>query len=223
MQLGVKTSGEMSLSPSHPSLAAQAYDAIRDMLVTVRIPPGALVREGQLAEQLGVGRTPVREAIKRLEAERLLVIYPRRGIFATDANPVDLKLLNEVRMLLEGEAACRAAVRATNAQRRGLRQLLSEVAECGSGARQQIDFDTRAHRAIYQCANNAYLEATLTQYYNLGLRIWHLFLDDMQGVAEHVAELVPLLEAVIAADGERARRLALVHVSAFEQAVLSMI
>jgi DNA-binding GntR family transcriptional regulator len=61
------------------SLAQSAYESLRDMLVTVRIRPGAPLSEEQLTRHLGMGRTPVREAIKRLEAERLVVIYPRRG------------------------------------------------------------------------------------------------------------------------------------------------
>jgi len=223
MQVGVKTFADGDPSSRQPSLATLAYEAIRDMLITVRIPPGSSVREGELAQRLGVGRTPIREAIKRLEAERLLVIYPRRGIFATDADPSHLTLLNEVRTQLEGEAAFRAAGRATRRQRNLLRQLISEGTRCGSGAREQIGFDTTVHRVIYQCAKNPYLEATLTQNYNLGLRIWYLLLDDIPKVAEHVAELVPLMEAVIAADGELARKLALAHVSAFEQDVLSSI
>lgn len=64
--------------------AERAYLAIHDMLVSLEIRPGAPINEDRLTRQLGIGRTPVREALKRLETERLVVIYPRRGSFATD-------------------------------------------------------------------------------------------------------------------------------------------
>ena len=65
------------------SLAERAYRAIRDRLVMLEIRPGAPINEEQLGQSLGVGRTPVREALKRLQYERLITTYPRRGTFAT--------------------------------------------------------------------------------------------------------------------------------------------
>lgn len=205
------------------SLSEIAYTEIRDLLITVRIPPGAPIYEEQLSKRLGVGRTPVREAIKRLETERLVKIYPRRGIFATDVHITDLALLTEVRAQLEGEATFLAATRANTEQRETLRQLIKEADGRGRTATDQIDFDSKVHRTIYQCARNSYLEATLTQYYNLILRIWHLFIERLPEITDHVAELVPILKAVLAGDGETARGMAIDHVTGFERAVLSVL
>lgn len=205
------------------SLYEIAYAQIRDLLITARIPPGAPVREDQLTRQLGVGRTPVREAIKRLEAEWLVNVFPRRGVFATEVQLTDLALLTEVRSQLEGEAAALASARANAAQRDHLRQLLHDAGNRGKAATDQIDFDIAVHRSVYSSARNPYLEATLTQYYNLILRIWHVFLDRLPEITDHVSELVPILESILAHESDSARKLMVDHVKGFERAILSVL
>ncbi|GAA5163707.1 GntR family transcriptional regulator [Pseudonocardia eucalypti] len=206
-------------NPPTRSLAETAYREIRDLLVTVRIRPGAPLSEEQLTRQLGMGRTPVREAIKRLEAERLVVVYPRRGMFATEIHLSDLELLTAVRAPLEGEAAFHAARRLFRADRERLRALRDEAGHCAAGAAAEIDLDSRVHRAIYDAAHNPYLAATLEQYYNLILRIWHFGLDRLPEVTSHIAELVPLLDAVLAGAADQARALAVEHVVSFQREV----
>lgn len=206
-------------NPPTRSLAETAYREIRDLLVTVRIRPGAPLSEEQLTRQLGMGRTPVREAIKRLEAERLVVVYPRRGMFATEIHLADLELLTAVRAPLEGEAAFHAARRLFRADRERLRTLRDEAGRCASGAAAEIDLDSRVHRAVYAAAHNPYLAATLEQYYNLILRIWHFGLDRLPEVTSHIAELVPLLDAVLAGAADQARALAVEHVVSFQREV----
>ncbi|MCW2879310.1 MAG: GntR family transcriptional regulator, partial [Sphaerisporangium sp.] len=84
-------------SSAGTSLSDRAYAVIRDLLITLEISPGALINEEAVARHLAMGRTPVREAIKRLELEKLVAIYPRRGTFATDVNITDLGRISEVR------------------------------------------------------------------------------------------------------------------------------
>ena len=75
---------------SRKSLADVAYESIRDRLLVLDIKPGELLNDEALAKSLGVGRTPVREALKRLELDRLVITYPRRGTFATRVDVTDL-------------------------------------------------------------------------------------------------------------------------------------
>ena len=95
------------------SLADQAYFAIRDLIVTLELAPGEAISEPELTARLGIGRTPVREALRRLAQERLVEVYPRRGMFVTTVDVRDLARLCEVRAVLEPEAARLAAERAT--------------------------------------------------------------------------------------------------------------
>ncbi|MFE6520783.1 GntR family transcriptional regulator [Streptomyces sp. NPDC057794] len=207
------------------SLAERAYRALRDRLVMLEIRPGAPIHEEQLAQSLGVGRTPVREALKRLQYERLIITYPRRGTFATEVNITDLAHICEVRLELEPLAAARAARRATAADRAALTALRRELARTAPGRQdaELMHLDLQVHRAIYAAAHNPYLEDTLVRHDNLATRIWCLFLDRLSDMAGHVEEHGPLIEAVVAGQPERAARLARGHVEGFERAIRAVI
>ncbi|MFF9779473.1 GntR family transcriptional regulator [Streptomyces sp. NPDC013978] len=204
------------------SLAERAYRAIRDRLVMLEIRPGAPINEDQLAQSLGVGRTPVREALKRLQYERLIVTYPRRGTFATDVNITDLAHISEVRQELEPLAAAQAARRATAADRATLEVVRRELESARSGGRtaaELMSLDLQVHRSVYAATHNPYLEDTLLRYDNLATRIWCLFVDRLPGMAGHVGEHGPLLQAIAAGDADKAAELAHGHVTGFERAI----
>ncbi|MGW3470456.1 GntR family transcriptional regulator [Saccharopolyspora sp. NPDC000995] len=212
-----------SRSGDSPSQAERAYLTLRDLILTLELPPGAPVQEEPLITELGIGRTPFREAVKRLEAESLVAIYPRRGSFITEVNITDHALIADVRRRLEGHAARRAAERATDAERAELDELRVLVEDLGGEQAAIMDVDSRVHRTIYRCTHNRYLEGTLNQYYNLALRIWHLFFDRLPKVSDHVGEHAELLKALIAADADRADRIAVAHVDHFERAIRQLI
>jgi DNA-binding GntR family transcriptional regulator len=201
------------------SFADRAYYAIRELIVTLELPPGAVVREPELTERLGIGRTPVREALRRLAQERLVEVFPRRGMFVTEVDARDLARLCEVRVALEPEAARLAAERATQAD---LSELRSVLAELDGGRKREpralIDLDERIHRAIYHASHNPSLAETLIEYYAHALRIWMVALsrtDIGAAVGGHHA----VLEAIVRGDGARAARLMREHVESFEAAV----
>ncbi|MDA8062142.1 MAG: GntR family transcriptional regulator [Actinomycetota bacterium] len=221
--------------PSEPltgSLAERAYFAVRDRLLTLAIAPGAPVQEDRLCAELGLGRTPVREAIKRLEAEHLVVVYPRRGTFATEIDISDHALIADVRRHLESMAAERAALHHTGSDAEVLGALRAEIEAAASSRAPRarrlaapdrdalMGLDGRLHQALYHATGNPYLETTLGQYYNLALRLWYAFIDRLDDVAGHVGGHVELVEAVLAGDAATASRLASEHVEAFERAVL---
>ncbi|WP_031468783.1 GntR family transcriptional regulator [Sciscionella sediminilitoris] len=201
-----------------PLLAERAYLGLRDMIVTLRLPPGAPIHEDRLSAELEVGRTPLRDAVKRLEAETLVVIYPRRGTFVTEVNITDHGLIADVRRQLEGHAAARAAELATEEQRRAMRALVTSLRKQRGDKQRSMQQDADVHRWVYESAHNRYLEATLSHYFNLSLRIWYLFLDRLPE-ADHTGEHVRMLQAIIEGDAEQARKLAIAHVDQFEQSV----
>jgi DNA-binding GntR family transcriptional regulator len=198
------------------SLADKAYHEIRGLIVSLELAPGALIDERELIERLEIGRTPVREALRRLAHERLVEVYPRRGMFVTGVDVRELARLSEVRELLEPEAARLAAERATDADRELLADLLTEL---DAGASELMDLDERIHRAVDRASHNDLLEATLEQYYVLALRIWSMALDRAHELEEAVEAHRALLEAIQAGDGERAADTMRAHVQDFEQAM----
>lgn len=207
-------------------MADYAYREIRDRLVMLDIRPGSPINEEQLGADLGLGRTPVREALKWLAHEHLVVIYPRRGTFATDVQMTDLAHISEVRRHLEPVAAAAAATRADTGQRELLTHLAEELR---ASARHEVDvrdlmrMDLRAHRAIYAAMGNPFLEDTMVRYDNLANRIWCLLLPRLDGMAGHVHEHIPLLEAVIAGRADLAGQLAREHVEHFESKIRTLI
>jgi DNA-binding GntR family transcriptional regulator len=198
------------------SLADKAYHEIRDLIVSLELAPGALIDERDLIERLGIGRTPVREALRRLAHERLVDVYPRRGMFVTGVDVRQLARLSEVRAVLEPEAARLAAERATDDDRARLDALLAEL---DAGGSELMQLDERIHRAVYRAAHNDLLEATLEQYYALALRIWMLALERTQDLEEAVEAHRDLLEAIRDGDGDRAAQTMRDHVENFEQAM----
>src|SRR5579872_1784349 len=158
-------------SAARELLADRAYDELRDRIVTLKIAPGAPIDEDLIGEQLGMGRTPVREAIKRLSLENLVTVYPRRGTFASEINITDLAHISDVRVVLEGHAAYRAAQRITADQRLELESLLKALDghdhDGASVAHEQLmSLDAAVHRFVYRAAANPYLEVTLNRYFN---------------------------------------------------------
>jgi DNA-binding GntR family transcriptional regulator len=202
------------------SLADRAYHAIREMIVSLELPPGAVINERGLTERLGIGRTPTREALRRLAQERLVEVYPRRGMFVTSVEIRDLASLAELRSLLESHAARLAAQRATDEDRSALESLLEEL-EAGADLdpSELMALDERIHRQVYSSAHNPFLESTLEQHYVLALRIWYLALDRTRELEQAVLGHRELLEAIRDGDADGAEATMRRHVLDFEEAV----
>ncbi|SEB97633.1 GntR family transcriptional regulator [Arthrobacter woluwensis] len=201
------------------SLADQAYETIKDRLVMLDIRPGEPLNDGLLAAELGMGRTPVREAIKRLETDHLLVSYPRRGTFATSVDITELAAIWDIRSVLEPVAARRAAENATPAVRQEMKHVIERLLAVDESADAQSELmrlDMSVHRLIYRAAGNPHLEDVLIRYDNLSTRIWCLVIERLPGLSGHIVEHAALLQAIVDGDADRAAELALAHVTDFE-------
>lgn len=206
-------------------LADRAYVELRDRIVTLRIAPGAPIDEDSVGQELEMGRTPVREAIKRLALENLVTVYPRRGTFASEINITDLAHISDVRSQLEAHAAYRAAQRLTETQRDELGDLLEELAHSqgSDDVEALMALDAQVHRFIYTCAANPYLEATLGRYFNLSLRIWYLVLDRLPHLFTRVHEHEEVLRAIAAGEAARARDILADHIATFEREIRTVL
>lgn len=177
------------------SLSEQAYQQIRQKIVTLTLAPGAVVDEAQLQAELSVGRTPIREALKRLELERLVSIIPRRGIFVTPINLTDLQHLYELRINLECLAAELASQRGTAVHWQEMACVLSEVDDSANISPEQlISVDETCHRIIYKAADNQFLEQTLTALFPLSLRMWYVALSKLGDKKDSIIEYKHIVE-----------------------------
>jgi DNA-binding GntR family transcriptional regulator len=201
------------------SLAEKAYHAVRDMIVSLELRPGAVVSERELMEQLAIGRTPMHEALHRLAREKFIEVYPRRGMFVTTVEIRDLAALSEVRLALEARAAKLAASRVTADDRAEIAAVMPEFHVVGRPHRELMELDERIHRLVYRIARNEFLETTAEQYYVHALRIWYLALDRTPELPAAVQEHDDLLDAISAGDSRRAEKLMREHVQHFEDAM----
>jgi DNA-binding GntR family transcriptional regulator len=210
--------------PEDASMAERAYIELRDRIVSLRIAPGALVREEEVMKELKMSRTPIREALLRLAQEKLVVVIPRRGTFVTEVHVGDVGRLYEFRRELEVVAGGWAAERRDDSDLEQIDQLIAELQDAESvpaaegDARSQITADQRAHNLVYRLARNSLLEDVLGSHYFLAARIWFLASGRVE-MEEPFHSLIELLEAIKARDPEGARRFAREHSEAAEAAI----
>jgi DNA-binding GntR family transcriptional regulator len=203
-------------------IADRAYVAMRDLIVTLELPPGAPLREDELMRDLGLGRTPLREAVKRLALEGLVEVRPRSGTYVTHVDAPDIVHIAEVRAELEAQAARLAAKRMTDVHRATASRLDSELQaiEGTVGIDAYMRLDERVHRFVWEAAANPYLLDALERLWALSLRIWHLVLARVAALPAAVHEQRALLDALVAGDGRRAGARMREHVQAFEAEIL---
>ncbi len=109
------------------SLTNRAYNLLEEMISTLQLPPGTPVSEAELSSQLGIGRTPVREAMQRLARERLLLVLPRRGCIVTPIRPEEEVMLIETRRAIETLVMETAAARASETERRQFGEIAARM------------------------------------------------------------------------------------------------
>ncbi len=210
------------LRDGRESLAELAYGRIREMIIALELAPASLIDERALAGRIGLGLTPVRQALRRLEWENFVVILPRRGTLVADMNREDLGRIFELRSELESLAARLAAANARPDDLRGMRALIAETeAELASGRddhRRLIGLDRELHRAVARASANHMLERTVEWLYGHVLRLWNVSLDEVVGLPAAVGDHGALVDAITQGDGERAAEVMRRHVEHFQAA-----
>jgi DNA-binding GntR family transcriptional regulator len=204
--------------------AEQAYRSLLEDIVTLKLDPGDVLAEDALRERLGLGRTPIREALQRLASEDLVVVLPRRGVIVSQINVTDLTEIYEVRSRLEGLAARLAAERFGDGELPpGVAADLSLIPET-TGFLALIAVDRRLHRVVHHLARNRYLLDNLDWYLNLSIRLVlaaarRLPAPPVAEMAETMADFHDLFVAIVAHDGDRAEEIASRH-SGFSEGML---
>ena len=203
-------------------IADRAYVAMRDLIVRLELAPGTALREDELMRSLALGRTPLREAVKRLALEGLVEVRPRSGTYVTPVEATDIVHIAEVRAELEAQAARLAAKRMDDTQRAVAAVLDAELRaiEGTTGIDAYMRLDERVHHFVWEAAGNPYLLDALERLWALSLRIWHLVLARVAALPAAVHEQRALLEALVAGDARRAGARMRRHVQAFEAEIL---
>lgn len=221
MSILLAASAPPQLDGSTPQ-AIYAYERIREKLIMLEIKPGDPINDADLADELLIGKTPIREALKRLETDHLVVSYPRRGTFATVVNASELRSISDIRRVLEPLGARRAAENATIPMRAKMLAVAEEIRHLDLTYDDTAAFlrtDIAVHGLIYQATNNSILEDALIRYDNLAVRIWCLVIDHLPAATEHIREHIPLLGAIADGKADEAAQRTLDNVISFEEAI----
>jgi DNA-binding GntR family transcriptional regulator len=195
-----------------------AYELIRDRITTLELAPGAPINEQRLAEDLDMGLVPVREALKLLAHDDLVVITPRHGLYVAGVDVPDLEQISEMRLSLESLCARLAAQRATQDDLVVLEALRQEQSIIPpEDSHRLLGFDQRFHQAIARAAHNKYLSRTLDHFFGLSQRLWYLALPHLGSlsVPGAVQKHLDLVEAIRSGDADRAERIMRDHVQDF--------
>jgi DNA-binding GntR family transcriptional regulator len=194
----------------------RAYELIRGKITSLELAPGASINEQRLAEELDMGPAPVREALKLLAHDDLVVITPRHGLYVANVSVADLEQISEMRLSLESLCARLAARRATSDDLAVLEALRQEQAAIPPEDSQRLfDFDHRFHQAIARAAHNQYLTRTLDYFFGLSQRLWYLALPHLGFLPAAVEKHLDLVEAIKSGDADQAEQIMRDHVQDF--------
>ncbi len=207
------------------SLSRQAYEQLRDQILTLQRAPGELLDESELMSELTLGRTPIREALQRLSCEGLVIIRPRRGTYVANLTLTDMQQIFELRQELEGYAAALAADRATEADLLALDRALTPLDLMPEGADNSecIEVDRAFHRAVAKSTHNKFLENYLGRMYNLNLRLWYFALPKLGPVRDAVEQHRAVLNAIHCRDSHIAESAMRKHVREFQSRIKAVL
>jgi len=197
-----------SVVESSESLTERAYRELEEQIVTLRLAPGAVVTEASLALRLGIGRTPIREALQRLARERLVVILPRRGVVIAEENLTTQLRLIELRREVERLLARAAARRATPEQRRRFGEIAAGMEEAG-GANDDIGFmrlDRAFNLLMLDAARNEFAAGAMSLMHGLSRRFWYIHYRAVADLPLAARLHADVARAVAAGEGEAAQQ-----------------
>ncbi len=204
-----------SLTINHASHsdAEKAYQLIKGKIISLELPPGLPINQQVLMEELGVSRTPVREALKRLENECLVVAIHRRGMSVAEIALNDLRHVYEIRVEMESACARLAAERASRAQLEQIDQLLTQLMNTDPHDRRMVaECERQLHYLIAECCHSRFLTKEVQHYYAMALRIWYFLIDRLPPGSEDYAGHKKVVEAIRNRDPSLAEQLMRAHV-----------
>jgi DNA-binding GntR family transcriptional regulator len=193
-----------------PTNAEKAYSQIKGKIITAKMPPGSVINEAQLMEEFSLGRTPIREAIKQLQMENLVMVTPRKGMLQ----------IFELRVELESFATRLATQRINQDEIIEIKNLAEEYRGANHSSKEcLIDLDGRFHSLLAKASHNKFLIKEIEHYYNLSLRIWYIALNYAKPEDIDVDAHIEIFEAIQARDVEKAGQRMRKHVQDFHKTI----
>ena len=207
---------------NHRPLREIVYEELKRQIMIGEIPPGTRMMEVELAEDMGVSRTPIREAIRKLEKEGLVSIEPRRGAYASDISIKDMVDVLEVREFLEGMAAGLAAKKINDEEIETIKKATATYKKAVENGHTEeiIKEDELFHKLIVDCSGNKTLIQMINQVQELALRFRYIYYEDFSRYRNMPYEHQEILDAILSGDTEAARSIADAHVLRLKEFVI---
>ena len=204
------------------TLSERAYYAIRDLIVRIELAPGDVIREDVLQDRLGIGRTPIREALQRLARDQFVTVIPRRGMLVSGVDVTELSMLYETRTILEPYATRLACARGKAEHWESMATALEGARKPGITNDALMAIDRTCHEIVWSAAGNRFLTDTLDMLYAQSDRLWHLYLAVLLDGVVHVGDVEEhgeIYKALADGDADRAAKLAEAHMRAFDEEI----
>ena len=199
---------------SYKPLRELVCENIRQAIIDGTFSPGERLMEIQLADEMGVSRTPVREAIRKLELEGFVVMIPRRGTYVADISIRDITEIYEIRTCLDVLSAGLAAERITDEELEALNRLLVEIGQyiAENNMEKIVEADTAFHDILYQASRNERLRSIINNLREQLTGIRGRSMSYPGRLVETMDEHRALVDSIAARDVERAQNAARVHI-----------
>ncbi len=210
---------------NYKPLRELVFESLREAIINGKLAPGERLMEIQMAEEMGVSRTPVREAIRKLELEGLVVMIPRKGAYVAGLSLKDIADVFEIRGALEGLAAELASERITDTELEELERYLVKISEDSETGNvdKVVETDTDFHSLIYKASRNQWLSQIIGNLREQIQRFRTTSLSYPGRMKVAVEEHRKIVEAISIRDGELARKLAQEHIENAENSMMNMI
>jgi DNA-binding GntR family transcriptional regulator len=210
---------------SYKPLRELVLDSLREAIINGDLKPRERLMEIQLAEELGVSRTPIREALRKLELEGFIVMVPRKGAYVSDISLKDITEVFEIRAALEGLSAALAAERITEEEIETMEKLLAEKYDAikQNDMKRLIEVDTRFHDGIYNASRNVKLWAIINNLREQIQRFRTASLSYPGRMQQSLSEHRSIVEAIESRDINLSRQVAQEHIENAESSLIAAI
>lgn len=198
------------------------FESLREAILEGKLSPGQRLMEVQLAEQLGVSRTPVREAIRKLELEGLVVMLPRKGAYVANMSLKDIIDVLEIRASLEGLSAYLAAERINEEDIKKLEKIADDFKKSANDLdiESSLKMDVEFHECIFKAANNKRLHQLINSLWEQVYRFRVSYISDYDSSVNIIKEHELILDAIRKGDSELAKKYAMDHIERAEQFII---
>lgn len=198
------------------------FNTLREAIIVGELRPGERLMEVQLAEKMGVSRTPVREAIRKLELEGLVSMLPRKGAHVAELSVKDIIDVLEVRASLDGLASALSASRITDEELKELRHIYNQFLSYSEKDNLQgiIKKDVEFHEVIYRSSRNEKLIQISNNLREQVQRFRVIYLKDSSSSKDVAREHQDILDAIAARDPDAAQRVAQKHIRSQQDTII---